>query len=171
MFALRRSVVVAGMVTIFVTLLVTAALGHAERTSSDPEEGAQLQVAPEHLYINLTEPPTSDFRLTVVDGCGHDMVEFAEAKNQTLHAILKVGGQPGKWTVESSVISGLDGHSTDDSFRFTVDGEKDCEAPEPSAAAATTDHSEHSGGGFPLLPVLGAALLLVGAALALRLRS
>jgi methionine-rich copper-binding protein CopC len=139
------------------------ASAHAERIDSNPEENAQLDQAPESLSINFTEPPTGDARLEVLDGCKRDVTGAIKVQNQSISAPLD-SGQPGTWRVTSTVISGVDGHQTEDSWTFRVSGEPDC-----SQAAAEPDEEEtgeEEGGDFPVVPVLlGGAVFAVAVVL------
>jgi methionine-rich copper-binding protein CopC len=158
------------VVLIAVAGLPATAWAHAERASEEPKAGGKVDAAPEHLYVNLTEPPTSDIKMSVVDGCGRDVVELVEAQNRSIHAVL-LAGQPGRWEVEYTVISGLDGHPTTDAYSFRVTGEADC-----SDATATEDPTPPSSGetdggsGLPIVPIAIGAVILIAGAAALRMR-
>ena len=161
------------LAAVVIALMATPAFAHAERTSSDPKAGSRVDEAPEHLYINFTEPPTADAQVAVTDGCGRDVVEDVEAQQQTLHMTL-AEGQPGRWQVAFRAVSGLDGHSTEDSFGFRVRGKADCSAPpeddpspEPTEQAAPQPDDD---GGFPVLPVVGGLAAVVVVAALIRLR-
>jgi methionine-rich copper-binding protein CopC len=135
------------------------ASAHAERSSSRPEEGAAVAAAPGKLAITFTEPPTGDAVVEVADGCGRDVVTDVDVQNFEITATL-ADGQPGRWTVQTNVISGIDGHNTRDRWNFSVRGEADCsapqtEAPDPGAAGGADDEDD---GGAPV------ALLVIGAA-------
>ena len=164
----------AALTTVALALVAAAtpALAHAERLSSDPKPGSNLNEPPQHLYVNFSEPPTGDSVAVVTDGCGNDVVGTTEVTNKTLHLTLDEG-QPGRWKVETSVISGLDGHPTKDSFRFRVQGERDCSAAPDGGddeEGGGTD-TEDSGSSLPILLIAGGAVVLVGGAAAIRMRS
>lgn len=134
-----------------------------------PREGARLGAPPDEVVIDFTEPPTSEFRLQVLDGCGNDTLDDAEVRNRTITASL-AAGQPGEWTVLSSVISGLDGHQTNDSFSFAVRGPRDCSQDAP----ADTTGDDGAGDDAPVTPLLIGGvlmLLLIAAAFVARVRS
>lgn len=149
------------------------ALAHAERSGSTPQEGTTVRAVPGELQISFTEPPTGDAVAEVLDGCGRDVVADVEVQNLELTASLDEG-QPGKWTVRTNVISGIDGHNTRDRWTFTVRGEADCEAAATEGPGATGDEDEDDGGGgsiVPLLAIVGGTLALVIVGLLLRGRS
>ena len=81
-------------------------------------------------------------------------------------------GQPGRYKVETQVVSGLDGHETSDEWSFKVSGTKDCSAapPEDDTGDEGGDEEE-SGVGSAALLVAGGAVVLIGIAAAIRLRS
>jgi methionine-rich copper-binding protein CopC len=155
-----------------VLLPVSAALAHAERQSSDPKEGKKLDEPPLHLYINFSEPPTGDSQVTVTDGCGNDVIDNFDVQDRTIHANL-LAGQPGEYNVTTQVVSGLDGHETNDAWSFTVTGTKDCSAAPPTSDSdgAGTSAEEDDGIGSVALLAAGGAVVLIGIAAAIRLRS
>jgi methionine-rich copper-binding protein CopC len=159
------------VLTALVVLLPTAqALAHAERQSSDPEEGKTLQEPPAHLYINFSEPPTGDAKITVTDGCGDDVVANFDVTDRTIHANLDIG-QPGRYRVATQVVSGLDEHETSDEWSFKVSGTKDCGAAAPEDEPADEGVEEDEGVGSLTLLAAGGAVVLIGVAAAIRLRS
>jgi methionine-rich copper-binding protein CopC len=135
-------------------------------TKATPKNGAGLDTVPTTVEISYSEPPTTDIRFTVTDGCDRDVARDVEVLNQTVTADVG-SGQPGDWTVEWAVVSAVDGHLTRDGVAFTVEGEADCD----QAAADETPTDEESGSTFPLVPVAAATLLILGVALVVRLRS
>jgi methionine-rich copper-binding protein CopC len=157
----------------FVLAGAAPALAHAERSASRPEEGAALAQVPESLQITFTEPPTGDAVVEVADGCGREVAGDIEVQNFEITASL-AEGQPGRWTVRTNVISGVDGHNTRDRWTFQVRGEADCSAPETDAPkAAGDDEDDEDGGGSsaPLLVIGVATVALVAVGLMLRGRS
>lgn len=150
--------------------LLTAAApasAHAERLGSQPEEGARLKKAPTSISIDFTEPPTGDARLEVLDGCGDDVVQAVEVANRNITSPLQ-DGEPGDWKVTSTVVSGIDGHQTKDSWSFEVAGQKDCSqgggAGEGGGEAAGDEQDD--GSSLPVIPIaLGAAGVLAVALL------
>jgi methionine-rich copper-binding protein CopC len=165
--------ILASFATAALVLLVfpTTALGHAERQSSEPKKGETLPEPPLHLYINYSEPPTGDASITVLDGCGNDVVANFEVTDRTIHANLE-GGQPGRWVVNTKVISGVDGHDTSDRWGFKVDGSADCDVAASEASGSETDPGGDDGGlGSAALLAAGGVVVLIGVAAAIRLRS
>ncbi|MGH2753332.1 MAG: copper resistance CopC family protein [Actinomycetota bacterium] len=159
-------------VSVGVLLAPSAALAHAERQSSEPAAGRTLAEPPRHLYINFSEPPTGDSVITVVDGCGNDVVDDFDVTDRTIHATL-LAGQPGRYKVATKVVSGLDGHPTRDGWSFEVEGARDCSAPPPQAEAGDEEPPEEDGGGGGSTMLLAAAgvAALIGIAATIRLRS
>ena len=153
------------VLALFLFLLApSTAFAHAERVSSTPKESARVQRVPAKLAISFSEPPTGDSNLEVLDGCGNDVVDEILVQNMDVSATLQ-RGQPGNWEVRSSVVSGVDGHQTDDTWSFRVAGPKDCsKAPSDGGgdrprAGGDDDDDESS---FPVVPIaIGVAALLV----------
>ncbi|MEA2460347.1 MAG: copper transport protein [Actinomycetota bacterium] len=152
----------------------TIAAAHGELESGTPKEGAVLQKVPKHAYLNFSEAPSDDSVLKVTDGCGRDVVKKLERFDITLHAEL-TPGQPGTWKMSYDVISDEDGHETEGSYNFKVQGTKDCSQ---DTASGGTDGTQASGSplpgedsSFPVVPVAIGALVLIGGAVAVRTKS
>jgi len=161
-----RKLVLTNLLVALVVTLAPPAHAHSERTSSQPDEGDRLGRAPAMLAIDFSEPPTSGAKVTVLDGCGRNVVSAIDVRGQTIETAL-AEGQPGAWTVQTSVISSVDGHNTTDEWRFRVRGAADCAAaaPEPDAPIETP-----AGGSIPVVPLVIAAVAVVGIALVVRSR-
>ena len=145
-----------------------SASAHAQFLGSDPKPGARLDAAPTSMTIDFSEPPISGDNLVVEDGCGNDVVTRADVEEKSLVAEL-AGGQPGKWKVSLRVVSAVDGHPTEKSFSFTVQGEADCTK---ETGAPPPREKGDSGSSAPIVIGLGVAtVVVVGAALVLRKRS
>lgn len=142
------------------------ALAHAERISSQPEENTRVQQPPTQLSIGFTEPPTGDAVLEVLDGCGDDVVDTLEVQNMEILAGL-VQGSPGRWRVTSTVVSGVDGHQTRDSWSFRVAGPQDC-SQASGGRNQGGDRPEDDDDPFPLIPVLLGVAAVLGVAVLLR---
>lgn len=145
---MSRKALTATFLAVFVFLLAAPAYAHGERDSTDPESGATLKRPPKHVYVNLTEPPTSDALMNVTDGCGREVLKDLAVVERTLHATLS-RGEPGEWRVRYRAISKVDGHATKDTFSFAVSGAKDCsvapEDPDPEEDPQTAAGDDDSG--------------------------
>jgi methionine-rich copper-binding protein CopC len=150
------------------------ALAHGELKSGTPKEGAVLKKAPKHAYLNFSEAPSPDSVLKVIDGCGNNVVEKLERFDITLHAELGAG-QPGTWEMSFDVISDEDGHETQGSYEFTVEGKKDCSKDTASngdgSASESTGLDVVDDSSFPVVPVAIGAMVLIGGAIAVRAKS
>ncbi len=156
------------LTSISVVIAVPAtAYAHAAYQSSIPEPRARLEAAPESITVNYAEPPTTDSVFSVIDGCGRDVARDVEILNRTIEASVD-DAQPGQWTVEWTVLSAVDGHTTRDQFKFTVDGEADCSAAAPDDDVADDGPTPDAGGGS-LVPYLIGAVVLVALAAGLRM--
>lgn len=159
-------------------LLPGPALAHAEKAVLDPQEGSRVERAPAEVTISFTEPPTTDARVVVVDGCGNQVQTAVAVSNREAVATIAAGAQPGRWRVAWDVISAVDGHATKGQARFTVAGEPDCSAqspapaqtqPEPDQTRAAPAPPAGDEGGFPLVPLALGGAGIVAVALLLRL--
>lgn len=162
--------VVAAAVFAAVLTQATPAFAHAERSASTPKEGATVAAPPDALSITFTEPPTGAAVVEVVDGCGRDVVEIVDTQNLELDATL-AEGQPGRWAVQTNVISAVDGHNTRDRWTFQVRGQPDCSGPQtegPDAAGNDEEAGDGGGSALPLIAIAGGTLVLVLVALVLR---
>lgn len=169
------------LVLFFVVLLSPIAGAHGERVSTRPADGAILNGVLDHVRINLTETPSDRASVTVLDGCGVDVVDEIFTTQKTLHVLLD-RGEPGEWSVAYKVVSKEDGHKTGDTFGFSVKGLADCsepEEPDPTAPDDTVAPDTGPGAGgasgpvsedqsLPVVPIIAGTLVLLGLALAVR---
>lgn len=155
------------LTTLIVVAMSAPAFGHAALTSSTPKDGAKLDAVPEAVEVNYAEPPTTDARFTVTDGCDHNVARGVEVLNQTITADVG-SGQPGKWKVEWTVVSAVDGHATSEAINFTVAGTADCEQV---VADPAPDQPADSGTELPIVPIAVATAVILAVAAAIRLRS
>lgn len=159
--------------TMIMLLQAAPALAHAERIDSSPKEGARLRSAPPMMRIDFSEPPIGDANFVVTDGCDRDVVEEIDVQNMQLEATLS-GGEPGRWQVETRVVSGVDGHATSDQWTFTVRGEAQCDEQPPPAAEQPPEgegEGDQGGGSFPLLAFAAGTAVVIALALVFRGRS
>lgn len=151
---------------VLISLPVAPALAHSALTGSAPDDGARLDAPPDEVTVSYSEPPTTESRFAVLDGCGRDVTGNVEILNQTIDATVE-GGEPGRWKVEWSVISAVDGHLTRDDVSFRVRGERDCSRA--MAEPVPDDDGEAPASSIPVLPIVAATLVIVGIAAAIRL--
>lgn len=150
------------MIAALAALLMTAGpgLAHSELESSSPENGAQLDAAPQSITLTFNEPvqgPTATVGVLVGD---NDPVQVEAAVQGAVLTIdtasgpladLLVGGADGAWAIGYQVVS-ADGHPIDGTLTFTVtaaDAGAPGNAADDSAAAgsAADDRGEGSGSG------------------------
>lgn len=158
---MRKRGLLLAAVTMLVSMQAAPALAHAERIGSTPKEKAKVRSAPGSLRIQFSEPPIGDARFVVLDGCERDLVEDIEVSQMEIDATL-AQGQPGRWQVETRVVSGVDGHATSDRWSFTVAGTADCSQTPPPGASNEQDGDDEAdgeGGGGSLLLIFAAATL------------
>lgn len=169
-------------------VLASPAAAHGDLVTSKPEAGATVKKPVDHIIINLTETPTENANVSVIDGCGVDLFDELFVTEKSLHVLLEDDGQPGEWQVSYRVISAEDGHKTNDSYSFTVKGQADCSDPEEpqdgddvddegenegddGAAAPPAGPASDEGGSLPIIAVIIGGLALIGIAVLVRMRS
>jgi methionine-rich copper-binding protein CopC len=150
----RRALMCCLTVVITIVAFSPNAWGHAAFQGSEPEPGSRLNEPPARVVVSYSEPPVTQSSFAVLDGCGNEVSTSFEVLNQTIEAPIGES-QPGRWRVEWSVISAVDGHLTRDNVFFTVKGERDC-----SQAAPESDGSRPGDGGS-LVPIVIASVVIV----------
>ena len=171
---IRGSVFLA-MASAALAVLTSAAWGHGDIRSTQPEANTRVRRAPHIVRIVFTETPTRDGRFEVLDGCGEDLLSEAGTHRGETQLGLH-DGQPGTWTVSYRVISSVDGHPSRGSFSFTVAGKPDCgapnvtESPDDGAGALPPDDPAN-GGAIPLVPIAIGGGVIVALAIAVRMFS
>ena len=159
----------------------TAASAHAALVSTDPEDGATLEVAPASVSATFSEmldgPSTV---IAVTDPSGETLELEAPTFDEDTFTQSMMYTTPGEYTVAFRVIS-EDGHRVDDALSFTVETipaellaegaapeETTGAAPTESAEAPTTEEAteavadeEESNTGTALAMILLAALVVV----------
>lgn len=117
--------------------LGTAAQAHDALVSSDPQEGAVLETAPESIVLSFNNPPLEvGSAVTVVDADGATVAEGEGTVSGTdvvldLGTELPAGELEVQWRVASS-----DGHPIEGVIPFTV---AEPAAPETTEPAETTE--------------------------------
>jgi methionine-rich copper-binding protein CopC len=112
------------LLVVIVLLLPQAALAHAMPEAEDPKVGSTVTSPPQQVSIQFDVPIESTFsRLDVMDSHGqseNDGMPQVNADTRTLTVRLKPL-TPGEYTVKWSVVA-KDGHRTEGSYTFTVEG-------------------------------------------------
>lgn len=182
----RRSILsrtmVAGVVALLLALIAGPAAAHGEKVKTDPPEGTGLKIPPGSVSVTLSEAPTAQAKLQVVDGCGRQVARSVKVQGSDIVASVS-NAEPGRWKASFRAISSVDGHESEDTWTFAVAGKKDCSKDEPSGGDESGDDDEieqeteatgdtapaDEGSGFPVVPVaIGAVVLLVAAFLVRR---
>lgn len=161
--------------------LAQPVLAHGDLRSTQPEAGSTTPRIPRHISIDFTEAPTGRPEIGIVDGCRRPVAAgVTRVEEGQVHVAVDRSAQPGKFSVNYRIVSAVDGHPSKGSYKFTVNGKRDCSPDEP--AKETPDGSGDDGddqaapppapaddsGTTWLLAVGGGTLLLVVVALVLR---
>ena len=163
----------AALVTLSAVVVVGTAApawGHATLEGSEPAAGAKVDAVPATVGMSFAEPPTKDSKVTITDGCKRDVAGTLDILNSEIDATVVAGAQPGRWRVEATVVSAVDGHATTSDFSFRVTGTADCSMPteRPTEQAAPPNEDSSS---LPVVPLAVATAALVGVALLARMRT
>lgn len=173
---MRKLIAVLVTVT-WVLLGASSALAHGDYVDSSPKPDEVLDAPPAEITVTLTEPPTKDSTIVAKDPCGNT-VESVSVSNNDIIAVISPEAHPGDWRIKWETISAVDGHSTSDTFKFSVTGTADCTEEEPlpekttpetepedetDETVATTDETDDDS--FPFVPVVlgGVAIVALGA--------
>lgn len=182
----RRIAAVTTLAWVLLAMTAGPAAAHSEYLDSSPKPDEVLSEVPGEIVVTLTEPPTKDSGIVAKDPCGN-VAEDVSVKNNDIIATISSIAQPGEWRIKWEDISAVDGHSMTGTFKFSVTGEADCTAEEPTPDPTETDAGEvvdssagddstlasSEGSSFPVVPVVlgGAglvALALIGRTLGSR---
>lgn len=141
-----------------VALLVVGgtAVAHGILKSADPAPDSRASSVPRTVTTTLTEEPVPDGRYVVRDGCGRVVSDGFEVDGDTISARTR-DAQPGNWKVRFDFISSLDGHRYNETYSFSVAGQKDCSEPEPEGEEeaepeAHEEEAEEDGGSVSSAP-------------------
>lgn len=156
----------------FIVAVAGTAHGHGDLRSTIPKSGATVRSVPSHIAVQFTEPPTKQSKVKVADGCGRNVTESVAVQGDTTHIQL-AAAQPGTFRVSYNIVSEVDGHPSQGSYKFKVQGKRDCSSrPSPPAGEGENqDDGESRAGGqepeadssstvwFILVPTATVALL------------
>ena len=173
--------IAAGVVAVLLAFIAGPAAAHGEKIKTDPPEGTGLKSPPGSVSVTLSEAPTAQANLQVVDGCGRQVARAVKVQGSDIVASIS-GAQPGRWKASFRAISSVDGHESEDTWAFAVDGKKDCSKDEPTGDEESGDNDEieqgteatgdtapaEEGSGFPVVPMAVGAAALLGAAFLVR---
>lgn len=187
---MRRLTFVAAAVAL--TLLGAAAPAAAHNTliSSDPEEDARIDTAPEQVTLTFDQP-VQDAGVNQVAVTGPDGTSYATGRVRVDSAVVTAPIRPlgpaGTYVIGFRILS-ADGHPVSEELRFTLTkpgpgagdtasgngdqrtGAASTPAPEPAQAAQPAESAESDEGGVPVWVWLIAAAVLLGAGIFVALR-
>ncbi len=151
-----------GLVAAAVTLTVASVAGaHSALLSSDPADGARLDVAPDAVVLEFSEPPDPDLStVDVLDSAGErvDVGDITPSADDA--SVVRLDLPPlddGVFTVNWSALSTVDGHATTGAYSFIVG------SVGPDEAASVPVETEEQRGQGPI-GVAGRWLVYVGLA-------
>jgi methionine-rich copper-binding protein CopC len=111
----------------------SVAFAHGILKSANPAPDSTASRAPRVVTTTLSEDPVPNGRYIVRDGCGRVVSNRFTVEGDTISARI-TDAQPGRWQVRFDFISSADGHRYNETYSFSVKGQKDCSAPEEPAS-------------------------------------
>ncbi|WP_131105833.1 copper resistance CopC family protein [Ornithinimicrobium sufpigmenti] len=141
MVRLLKSIVVGLLAALVVLLPGGVALAHDELLSTDPEDGATVQEAPEELVLTFSgQIAQVGAQLQITDADGTDVADGDPVVEGTdlVQALSDVGSGDYEviWRVTSS-----DGHPISGTFGFTVEAAEETEEPAEGTTDPATDEA------------------------------
>ena len=163
-----------------VAVLVGAALlcgagpaaAHNTLTAADPADGTQLAAGPQQVTLTFDQPVQGGFNTITVTGPGDtrwNSGDVTTSGNTASTTVLPLG-PAGEYVVGYRVVS-ADGHPVSGTVRFQLT-QAGTGTPDPAASQAGTSAADGGGdgGGMPVWPWVVAAVVLLGAGVAVALR-
>lgn len=119
-------------------LAISPASAHSDLISTDPADGAVLDVAPTEVVFTFSEPLLPDFvRFIRISPTGAtEDAAIAAIDNNVARVIWPAGLPGGEWTLEYRVVS-QDGHPVNGSIFFSYPDAAPTPAPEPSPTTSS----------------------------------
>ncbi|AOW93838.1 copper resistance protein CopC [Rhodococcus sp. WMMA185] len=170
-------VLIVGLLVMASSMLgVATASAHAAAMGSNPENGAQIATAPDHVSVTFNEPMQESFAsLTVVGPDGNLWTKSdPSVAGDTVSAELGQLGPAGEYTIAYRVVS-ADGHPVSGTSTFTLTQAESGAPGAPANLASDTSTSasspvESGNGGVPLWPFIVAGVIVFAGGLWLALR-
>lgn len=129
---------------LLVVIPASGAVGHAGLVSTNPEDGASLEVAPEEVVLTFSEELLSDLvEVSVLDGNDNPVVATEIPQTPPPGTDVKVPWPgdlpPGEYSVAFRVVS-ADGHPVTGRISFSYAQQREvAEEPAPSDEPAITE--------------------------------
>ncbi len=163
---------VISILTIFSLILlptIPKSYAHASMISSTPSPFQSLPSAPSKVDVQFSEPVDLHYsKLTVLDENGKQVdnkdVQYVNSDETLLSVTLPPGLSDGAYTVNSRVLSAVDGHVTEDAFLFAV-GE--AALPQTSTLPTISKSVLYIPDAIARFPTLVGQVMVVGAAFAM----
>src|SRR5215204_2130894 len=169
--AATTSLILSALIVISLILLPTIpkSYAHASVISSTPSPFQSLTSAPSKVDVQFSEPVDLQYsKLTVLDENGKEVdnkdVQYVNGDETLLSVSLPPGLPDGSYTVNTRVLSAVDGHVTEDAFLFAV-GEG--VLPQTSTTPTTSKSVLYIPDAIARFPTLVGQVMVVGAAFAM----
>lgn len=164
---MRIRAIYATVLGLFITLAaVSPALAHTQVVSSEPEEGAYLQRAPERVSLTFDGSVEAEFSPLEVYDEQDERVDLDNARlgqeDTVLMVDLEEGLGGGEYTVEYR-YTGLDGHPIEGSYEFSVSGDPAPASTESAGETSSTAEEQQTSQASESSPVALYGALGIGA--------
>src|SRR5215212_10305436 len=171
MAATTTGFVLSALIIISLILLPTIpkSYAHASMIASTPNPFQSLPSAPSKVDVQFSEPVDLHYsKLTVLDENGKQVdnkdVQYVNGDETFLSVTLPPGLPDGAYTVNTRVLSSVDGHVTEDAFLFAV-GE--AALPQTSTAPTTSKSVLYIPDAIARFPTLVGQVIVVWSAFAM----
>lgn len=160
-------VIYAMLLGLLITLAaVSPALAHTQGVSSDPEDGASLERAPDSVSLTLDGSVEAEFSPLEVYDERDERVDLDNARlgqeDTVVMVDLKEGLGGGRYTVEYR-YTGLDGHPIEGSYGFRVSDDAAPASTEESGETSAASEEQQTSRASGTSPVALYGALAVGA--------
>lgn len=163
----RRFALIATLVMVTLGAAAGPATAHSAVVSSNPADGATVEVGPQRATITFNEPLQPNFPAMTVVGPDGNLWSKGEpvVDGRTLSVEVGALGPAGEYRMAYRVTS-ADGHVVDGERRFTLSRAGN---GTPGPAANAQGGNGGSGGGLPVWVYIVGAIVLFGGGLAFAL--
>lgn len=173
---MRRILATLLLIGTAVLATATPALAHNVLVSSDPTEGAQLDVGPQQITLTFDQyvqaGDSNQLAVTGPDG-GRWTDGAIDVKGSVVTAPVRPLGPAGQYTVGYRILS-ADGHPVSGEIRFSVataGNGTPAPATEGQDGADSASGESGSDGGVPIWVWIAGAVVLLGVGLTVALRA
>ncbi|NMM88509.1 copper resistance protein CopC [Rhodococcus sp. SRB_17] len=170
----RIKVITVGLLAMLASMIgVGTASAHSAVTSSNPENGTSIQVAPDNVSVSFNEALQAQFAALTVTGPGDSRDQWTKGDPSVEGATVSVDlgdlGPAGVYTIAYRVTS-ADGHPVQGTLNFTLTEAGPGTPTTPTAGGGESSSSSSSSNSIPVWAFIVAGVVVFGGALFFVLR-